>query len=84
MWRLFALLAEPTTATADLLTRFAGLLDPDIRPPVRAGGLWLVRPDGHVACSSSDTTVIAHYLDDVIRPHAVAAWSLSRTAVDRS
>ena len=64
---------EQTTATAGLLTKFARLLDPDLRPPVRAGGLWLVRPDGYVACSSSDTEVIARYLDDVIRPHAVAA-----------
>jgi hypothetical protein len=62
----------PRTATTGLLTRFAGLLDPDIRSPVRADGLWLVWPDGYVACSSSDTKVIAHYLDDVIRPHAVA------------
>jgi hypothetical protein len=61
------------------------LLDPDIRPPVHADGLWLVRPDGYVACSSNDTEVIAHYFDDVIRLHAVAAWRLSRTAaVDRS
>jgi 2-polyprenyl-6-methoxyphenol hydroxylase-like FAD-dependent oxidoreductase len=69
----FALLAEQTTATAGLLTRFAGMLDPNIRPPVSAGGLWLVRPDGYLACSSSDTEVIARYLDELIRPHAVGA-----------
>jgi hypothetical protein len=63
---LFALLAERTTATAGLLTRFAELLEPDIRPPLCVGGLWLVRPDGYVACSSGNTEVIARYLDDVI------------------
>jgi hypothetical protein len=49
------------------------LLDCSTPIYVRADGLWLVWPDGYVACSSSDTRVIAHYLDDVIRPHAVAA-----------
>ncbi len=65
---LFALFADKTTATADLVRSFQGLLDPDIRPPFHDGGNWLVRPDGYVACSSSDVGVIARYLDGLVRP----------------
>jgi 2-polyprenyl-6-methoxyphenol hydroxylase-like FAD-dependent oxidoreductase len=63
----FALFAANTTATADLLERFPGLLDRDIRPPLHDGGMWLVRPDGYLACSSSDTEPIATYLDQLLR-----------------
>jgi 2-polyprenyl-6-methoxyphenol hydroxylase-like FAD-dependent oxidoreductase len=66
---LFGLFAEPTAATTDLTRRFEGLLDSDMRPPFRTGGIWLVRPDGYVACSSSDAEVIARYLDGTVRPH---------------
>jgi 2-polyprenyl-6-methoxyphenol hydroxylase-like FAD-dependent oxidoreductase len=65
---LFALFAEKTTSTADLVRRFAGLLDPDIRRPFHDGGIWLVRPDGYVACSSRDGDVVARYLDGIVRP----------------
>ena len=64
---LFALFAEKTAATTDLLKRFEGLLDPEIRPPFRAGGIWLVRPDGYAACSSTDAEVVAHHLDAIVR-----------------
>jgi len=64
----FALFAEPTAATADLLARFAALLEPDLRPPVHPGGIWLVRPDGYAACSSHDAAVVARHLDAIIRP----------------
>jgi hypothetical protein len=33
-----------------LLQQFATLLDPRLRPPPAADGIWLVRPDGYVAC----------------------------------
>ena len=62
---LFALFAERNAATADLLRRFAALLDPEIRSPIRKGGIWLVRPDGYVACSTDDTEVVATYLTDL-------------------
>jgi 2-polyprenyl-6-methoxyphenol hydroxylase-like FAD-dependent oxidoreductase len=65
---LFALFGEKSSATAELVTRFTGLLDPEIRPPLHDGGMWLVRPDGYVACSSSETTVIGAYLDGLVRP----------------
>jgi 2-polyprenyl-6-methoxyphenol hydroxylase-like FAD-dependent oxidoreductase len=67
---LFALFAEPTAATTNLLGRFEGLLDPEIRPPFRQNGIWLVRPDGYAVCSSNDPEVIARYLDGIIRPSA--------------
>jgi hypothetical protein len=63
----FALFAENNTATADLVKRFEGLLDPDIRPTLHEGGLWVVRPDGYVACSSRDVGVIAEYLEGVVQ-----------------
>jgi hypothetical protein len=63
----FALFGANTTATADLMGRFPGLLDRDVRPPFRDGGIWLVRPDGYLACSSSDTEAIANYLDRLLR-----------------
>ena len=64
---LFALFAKRTTATADLLRRFEGLLDPDVRPPFREGGIWLVRPDGYAACSTEDARVVADYLEHLQR-----------------
>ena len=60
----FALFADKTSATADLLRQFEGLLDPDIRPPTE-GGIWLVRPDGYVACSARGQDLIAKYLESL-------------------
>ena len=60
---LFALFGEQTPATADLLQRFYGLLAPAIRPGFGADGLWLVRPDGYVACCSKSVDDISRYLD---------------------
>jgi 2-polyprenyl-6-methoxyphenol hydroxylase-like FAD-dependent oxidoreductase len=64
----FALFAEKTAATADLIRKFETLLDPDIRLPFDKGGIWLVRPDGYVACSSRDADIVARYLDGIVRP----------------
>jgi 2-polyprenyl-6-methoxyphenol hydroxylase-like FAD-dependent oxidoreductase len=61
----FALFADKSSATADLLRQFDALLDPDIRPPLREGSIWLVRPDGYVACSARDEQVIANYLESL-------------------
>ena len=63
---LFVLFAERNAATADLLRRFEGLLDPEIRPPFRHGGVWLVRPDGYVVCSTGDAEVVAGCLNSMI------------------
>jgi 2-polyprenyl-6-methoxyphenol hydroxylase-like FAD-dependent oxidoreductase len=49
-----------TEATADakeyfaaLIAQYPNLLEPVLRQPFRTGGLWLVRPDGYVALSTS-------------------------------
>ncbi|MGA2578557.1 MAG: FAD-dependent monooxygenase [Bryobacteraceae bacterium] len=65
---LFALFADETPAAANLVARFAGLLDADLRPPFEEGGIWLVRPDGYVACSSKDADVVGSYLDAIFQP----------------
>jgi hypothetical protein len=62
---LFALFAERSAATADLVRKFEGLLEPDTRPPFHEGSIWLVRPDGYVACSSRDVGAVADYLDGI-------------------
>jgi hypothetical protein len=64
----FALFAEKSAAAAELVATLPGLLDPDIRPPLHEGGIWLVRPDGYVACSSHELEVIAQYLDGIMLP----------------
>ena len=58
----FALFAERNAAIADLRKRFDRLLEHDIRPPLREGFIWLVRPDGYAVCSASDPATIADYL----------------------
>jgi hypothetical protein len=63
----FALFAGNTNATADLMGRFPGLLEQEVRTPFRDGGIWLVRPGGYLACSSSDTEAVANYLDRLVR-----------------
>jgi 2-polyprenyl-6-methoxyphenol hydroxylase-like FAD-dependent oxidoreductase len=63
----FALFADKSSATVDLLSQFDGLLDPDIRPSLREGSIWLVRPDGYVACSARGLGVIAEYLENLCR-----------------
>ena len=62
----FALFADPTDATADLLRRYPALLDPDLRPPFAKDGTWLVRPDGYVGCSAPDAAAVARYLDGIV------------------
>ena len=61
----FALFARTSAATADLLRKFDDLLDPDIRPPLHRGGMWLVRPDGYTACVARDENIemISDYLN---------------------
>jgi 2-polyprenyl-6-methoxyphenol hydroxylase-like FAD-dependent oxidoreductase len=63
----FALFAEKVANVTDLVKQFDGLVDSDIRPPLHDGGIWLVRPDGYAACSSSDAAVIGAYLDGLVR-----------------
>ncbi|MBN8904661.1 MAG: FAD-dependent monooxygenase, partial [Rhodospirillales bacterium] len=62
---LFALFAAAGPDTADLLRQFDDLLDPRVRAPFRADGIWLVRPDGYVAMAAAadDWRKVAAYLD---------------------
>jgi hypothetical protein len=61
----FALFGKPSAAVTGLIEKFSGLLDPEIRPALHEAGIWLVRPDGYVACSSNDADMIAGYLDSL-------------------
>jgi hypothetical protein len=60
----FALFASPTEAVSALLREYKDLLESTVRPPFGDGGMWLVRPDGYVACTAKDgdVAVIAKYL----------------------
>ena len=62
---LFALFAAPGPQTDALLGRLDGLLDSQVRPPFRADGIWLVRPDGYVAMAmeADSWREVAAYLD---------------------
>jgi hypothetical protein len=76
----FALFADKSPATADLLRQFDRLLDPDIRPPLREGGIWLVRPDGYVACSAREQDVIAKYLKSLCQETTPSPRQFDRAA----
>ncbi len=67
----FALYAEGSPDLTALLVRYGTLIEPAPRPPVTAGAMWLVRPDGYVAlvARAGDHSAIATYLDAI----AVAA-----------
>ncbi len=67
----FALFASPGDATDRLLQDFPVLLERSLRPPLQAGGIWLVRPDGYVAATATTANAgeIAAYLD-ALRPAA--------------
>jgi 2-polyprenyl-6-methoxyphenol hydroxylase-like FAD-dependent oxidoreductase len=58
----FVLLAEPSAAITALIEQFGGLVDATLGAPPRNGGIWLIRPDGYVACTSSDANAVDDYL----------------------
>jgi hypothetical protein len=58
------------TPRPEPVDQFKELLDPDIRPPLHNRGMWLVRPDGYVACSAENVATIGAYLRAVCRPIA--------------
>jgi hypothetical protein len=83
----FVLFVEKTNTTANLM--FEGLLDPDIRPPFHKSGIWLVRPDGHVGCSSGDVDAIRGYLEEVwaterVQEHDCFSDPVGGTRLDRT
>ncbi len=62
----FALFAAESSAVAGLIQQYTGLLEPLVRPALAAAGMWLVRPDGYVACASTDAAGIGRYLARLI------------------
>jgi 2-polyprenyl-6-methoxyphenol hydroxylase-like FAD-dependent oxidoreductase len=62
----FALFAEPTPAVNTLLEQFGRLVGSQIRPPLHDGGIWLIRPDGYVACSSRNPKEVESYLKQFV------------------
>ena len=58
----FALLATRTPSVEALLVEHAGLLETELRAPPRPDGIWLVRPDGYVACVGRSAQVAGDYL----------------------
>jgi 2-polyprenyl-6-methoxyphenol hydroxylase-like FAD-dependent oxidoreductase len=63
----FVLFGESDGMPADLLQRYAGLVEPGLREPYTSGGLWLIRPDGYVALAvtSGDWDAVESYLGRV-------------------
>jgi hypothetical protein len=62
----FALFAAESAAITQLVKKFDGLLDPEIRPPLAQDGIWLARPDGYVACAAEDPSAISDYLTRLV------------------
>ena len=83
---LFGLLAERGPETEELTRRFAGLLDPEVRPPLRAGAIWLVRPDGYVAMAAEQGgwDEVGDYLDRLLKHDARAEQALPTAGGDGS
>lgn len=63
----FALFAAENEAHARVVNEFAEILEPRLRTPYDAKGLWLVRPDGYVAlrAKSGDTEEVEKYLREL-------------------
>jgi hypothetical protein len=61
----FALFAEHSDETAQLLRQFPDLLEPTERTPPTPGCMWLVRPDGYVAAVglNADIRILRRYLE---------------------
>ena len=45
----FALFADAGAAASQLIARYPGMLEANVREPFHKDGLWLVRPDGYTA-----------------------------------
>jgi 2-polyprenyl-6-methoxyphenol hydroxylase-like FAD-dependent oxidoreductase len=67
----FALFSESTAAAGGLIEQFPAVLDPELRSAFRAGEVWLIRPDGYVACAAKagDEGAIARYLTSLGANH---------------
>jgi 2-polyprenyl-6-methoxyphenol hydroxylase-like FAD-dependent oxidoreductase len=63
----FGLFATGSDEHEALLKEYQEILEPRLRAPYEAGGLWLVRPDGYVAlrAKSGDVDAVRTYLKDL-------------------
>jgi 2-polyprenyl-6-methoxyphenol hydroxylase-like FAD-dependent oxidoreductase len=61
----FALFAADGDALATTAKEFTDIVEPTLRTPYHADGLWLVRPDGYVAlrAKSGDVQIVRKYLE---------------------
>jgi 2-polyprenyl-6-methoxyphenol hydroxylase-like FAD-dependent oxidoreductase len=70
----FAIFTEPTADAkkhfASLAAHYPSLLEPALRLPFAANGLWLVRPDGYVALATTaaDWPDLEDYLAKITKP----------------
>jgi 2-polyprenyl-6-methoxyphenol hydroxylase-like FAD-dependent oxidoreductase len=64
---LFALSGDRGKEAMQLIAKYAGLLEPNVRRPYGEDGLWLVRPDGYVALATRHDrfSEVAEYLDRI-------------------
>jgi 2-polyprenyl-6-methoxyphenol hydroxylase-like FAD-dependent oxidoreductase len=65
----FALFAKENDSLASVVREFADILEPTLRTPYNASGLWIVRPDGYVAlrAKGDDAQAVQKYLNG-LRP----------------
>jgi 2-polyprenyl-6-methoxyphenol hydroxylase-like FAD-dependent oxidoreductase len=63
----FVLFSESGAGARDLIAHYPSLLEAPVRTPFKAGGLWLVRPDGYVAVAAreGDWQRVADFLDRI-------------------
>jgi 2-polyprenyl-6-methoxyphenol hydroxylase-like FAD-dependent oxidoreductase len=66
----FTLFADHDEGVIPLLEKYGALLDPELRPPLHPGGLWLVRPDGYIALATKQGAwqEVANWLDRIAIP----------------
>ena len=74
--------AQDADMPTDLLKRYSGLLEPELRAPYHPDGLWLVRPDGYVALGArrGDWKAVATYLDGIVPDLPVSSSGLQRSS----
>jgi len=68
----FVLFGDRCAGTDQLVVDHGTLLDSELRPPLRGGWMWLVRPDGYVALATREGQcgAIGDYLSSLSRAHS--------------
>jgi 2-polyprenyl-6-methoxyphenol hydroxylase-like FAD-dependent oxidoreductase len=63
----FVLFAASGDNSSKLISQYPLLLDPGVREPFAAGGIWLIRPDGYTAlvANHGEWTRVAAFLDQL-------------------